>query len=54
MLDGETRLVFDSLPRSQKRRHVDRIVQARKPETREHRVATTVQMLHVLLDERLG
>ncbi len=45
MLDGETRLFFDRLSYSQKRRYVEPIVQARKPETRERRTANAVQML---------
>ena len=45
MLDGETRLFFESLPHSRKRRYVERIVQAREPDTREHRIADAVQML---------
>ncbi len=45
MLDTSTRRFFDDLPDRQKRRYVEPIVQAGKPETREHRIANAVQML---------
>ena len=45
ILDGETRLFFESLSQRRKRTYVERIVQARRPETRERRIATAVQML---------
>ena len=45
MLDGETRLFFDGLSYRRKRRYLEPIVQATKPETREHRIATAVRML---------
>ena len=45
MLDGETRLAFDSLPEARRRRYIEPIVQARRPEAREYRVAQAIRML---------
>ena len=44
-LDGELHAFFDSLTPSQKRWYVEPITQAKKPETRERRVAKAVQMM---------
>ena len=46
MLDANTRLYFESLPRSRRRRYLDPILQARQPDTREHRIARAIRMLH--------
>ena len=45
MLDAEARQVLDSLSSSRRRRFLEPIVQATKPETREHRIARTIRML---------
>ena len=45
MLDADARLAFDSLPEARRRRYIDPIVQATKPETREHRIARAIRML---------
>jgi uncharacterized protein YdeI (YjbR/CyaY-like superfamily) len=39
MLDAEARLAFDRLSEDRRRRYLEPIVQATKPETREHRIA---------------
>ena len=44
-LDARTREFFEGLSYSQQRWYVEPIVQAKKPETRERRVARAVQML---------
>ena len=44
-LDADMHAFFHELPRSQKRRYVDRIEQARTPEARERRIAATVGLL---------
>ena len=45
LLSAEERLEFDNLPYSRRRRYIEPIVQASKPETREHRIARTIRML---------
>ncbi len=45
MLDTSTRRFFDELPDRQKRRYVEPIVQARRPENRDYRIASTIRML---------
>ena len=45
MLDGETRLAFESLSEGRRRRYVEPIVQARGPEAREYRIARAIRML---------
>ena len=44
-LDADMHAFFHELPRSQKRRYVDRIEQARTPDARERRIAATVESL---------
>ena len=45
LLSPEERLEFDSLPYGRRRRFIEAILQASKPETREHRIARTIRML---------
>jgi len=46
MLDGDARVYLESLPHSRRRRYLDPIVQARQPDTREHRIARAIRMLN--------
>ena len=45
MLDADARRAFESLPDKRRRRYLSPIVQARTPETREHRIARAIRML---------
>jgi uncharacterized protein YdeI (YjbR/CyaY-like superfamily) len=45
MLDPDARVAFESLPERRRRRYLEPILQARRPETREHRIARAIRML---------
>jgi uncharacterized protein YdeI (YjbR/CyaY-like superfamily) len=45
MLDAEARLALDRLPDRRRRRYIEPIVQATRPDMREHRIARTIRML---------